>query len=56
MGRLIFSTLFSIFLIIGGLSGQFVFRGTNSSGLLVAVGVLYLIYDIYKIVKYQQSK
>ena len=56
MGRLIFSTLFSIFLIVGGLSGRLVFRGTNSSGLLVIIGVLYLIYDIYKIIKYQQNK
>ena len=56
MVRLILSAVISIILIIGGLSGQLVFRGTNSSGLLAAVGFFYLIYDIYKIIKYQQHK
>lgn len=55
MGGLIIGAIFSIILIIGGLSGQLVLRGTNSSQLLVVVGVLYLIYDIYKIIKYQKN-
>ncbi len=55
MTRLIINLIISIGLIIGGLSGQLVLRGTNSSGLLIAVGVLYLIYDIYLIAKYKKS-
>lgn len=39
----------SIGLIIAGLSGEFVLRGTNSSTALVVVGCLYLIYDIVKL-------
>ena len=40
------SILFSIFLILGGLSGRYVLRGTNSSGALVVVGFLFLLWDI----------
>ena len=45
-GSNILSILFSIFLILGGLSGRYVLRGTNSSGALVVVGFLFLIWDI----------
>lgn len=41
----------SIGLIIAGLSGDFVLRGTNSSTALVVVGCLYLIYDIVKLAR-----
>ena len=40
------SILFSVFLILGGLSGRFVLRGTNSSAALVVAGFLFLIWDI----------
>ena len=40
------SILFSVFLILGGLSGRYVLRGTNSSGALVVAGFLFLIWDI----------
>ena len=45
-GSNILSILFSIFLILGGLSGRYVLRGTNSSGALVGVGFRFLIWDI----------
>jgi len=38
-----------IFFIIGGLSGEFVLRGTNSSALLVVVGIGLVIWGIYKL-------
>ena len=40
----------SIALIVGGISGEFVLRGTNSSPALVAVGILWLIFDIIQVV------
>ena len=55
MGRLILGLIISIAIIIGGLSGSLVLRGTNSSELLVAFGVVYLIFDVYKIIKYQRN-
>lgn len=36
-------------MIIGGLTGSLVLRGTHSSIALVVVGVLFLIYDISKL-------
>jgi len=56
MARLILGALVSIIMLIGGLSGQFVFRGTNSSLLLVVASGGYLIYDIYRIIKYCQNR
>ena len=47
----IFGILISLALIIGGLSGKLVLRGTNSSTALVIVGILFLIYEIYAAVK-----
>lgn len=55
MGRYILGLIVSIIMVIGGLSGRLVLRGTNSSGTLVIVGILYLIYDIYLIVKYKRN-
>jgi hypothetical protein len=52
----ILQLLISIGLIIGGLSGEMVLRGTNSSLALVAVGFLWLAYDIYRIVIYTKKK
>jgi hypothetical protein len=46
----IIQLLLSIGLIIGGLSGEFVLRGTESSELLVVAGFAWLAYDIYSIV------
>ena len=40
----------SVGLIVGGLSGELVLRGTDSSAALVAVGVLWLIFDISQFV------
>jgi hypothetical protein len=52
---LILQTLLSIAMIVGGLSGEFVFRGTNSSVLLVVAGFIWLAYDIYSIFAYVKS-
>ena len=48
--------IISIFLIIGGLSGGLVLRGTDSSGALVVVGIGLLIYDIVLIATHNKSK
>lgn len=55
IGRII-GILISLGLIIGGLSGEFVLRGTNSSIALVVAGVIFLIWDIYKIIKDRKNK
>lgn len=47
----IISLLLSVLLILGGASGQFVLRGTNSSVGLMLVGLGYLAWDIYSIIK-----
>ena len=46
MGGKIFGLVISIGLIIGGLSGQMVLRGTDSSAALVVAGIIFLILDI----------
>jgi hypothetical protein len=52
----IIQLLISIGLIIGGLSGKLVLRGTRSSPALVGFGCLWLIYDICNIVVYIKKK
>ena len=52
----ILQLLISIGLIIGGLSGEMVLRGTDSSLALVGFGSLWLAYDIYRIVIYTKKK
>ena len=52
----IIQLLLSVGLIIGGLSGEMVLRGTNSSSALVVFGFLWLAYDIYCIVVYTRKK
>ncbi len=46
----------SIGLILGGLSGEMVLRGTESSGALVVFGVIFLIYDIWTIATHKSGK
>ena len=46
----IFGILISIGLILGGASGNFVLRGTESSGALVLVGFAFLVFDIIKLI------
>jgi hypothetical protein len=41
--------LFGIIFIIGGLSGDMVLVGTDSSGLLVLVGVVLVIWGISRV-------
>ena len=55
LGWKIFGLLISIGLIIGGLSGEMVLRGTESSGALVVAGVLFLIWDIYSIATHNRQ-
>lgn len=50
IGRII-GLLISVGLIIAGLSGNFVLRGTDSSVALVIAGVVFLIFDIIGIVR-----
>ncbi len=50
IGRII-GIIISIGLIIAGLSGDFVLRGTNSSIALVIFGVVFLIWDVIKLLK-----
>ena len=45
----IIGIIISIAIIIGGLTGGLVLRGTNSSIALVVVGILFLLYDISKL-------
>ena len=52
----IFGLFVSVALIIMGLSGQFVLKGTDSSLALVIVGVLFLIFDIVGIVRSNKNK
>jgi uncharacterized membrane protein YhaH (DUF805 family) len=46
----------SIFMIWGGLSGELVLRGTESSTALVILGFLLLIFDIYAIATHKKIK
>ncbi|MBR3408492.1 MAG: hypothetical protein IKG86_06595 [Paludibacteraceae bacterium] len=54
IGRII-GLLISIALIIMGLSGEYVLKGTESSTALVVVGVLFLIVDIIGIVRTKKN-
>jgi len=54
-GGKILGLFVSIFLIIGGASGQMVLRGTESSTALVVVGVLFLIWDVISIATHKSS-
>lgn len=55
-GSRIIGILLSIGLIIAGLSGAFVLRGTNSSTALVIAGIIYLIWDIIGAIKDSKAK
>jgi hypothetical protein len=46
--------ILGIIFIIGGLSGELVFIGTNSGGLLAGVGVILVIWGAYRL--YQKRK
>jgi hypothetical protein len=46
----------SLVMIIGGLSGELVLRGTNSSTALVIVGVLLLVFEIVMLAASNQNK
>jgi hypothetical protein len=43
-------------LIIAGLSGEFVLKGTDSGIALVIAGLIYLIWDIISIVRYRNKQ
>ena len=42
------SIIIGIFMLIGGLSGKLVFRGTNSSAVLVVVSIIVIIRGFYQ--------
>lgn len=50
------SIIFGILFIIAGASGQFVFRGTDSSALLVVAGVISIIIGIINLVRKSGSR
>lgn len=56
LGGKIFGLLVSVGLIIGGLSGDMVLRGTNSSTALVVAGFAFLALDIYKLATHGRTK
>jgi len=56
LGWKIVGLLVSIFLIWGGLSGELVLRGTNSSGALVVFGFIFLIVDIIAIATHKRKQ
>ena len=49
-GSDVFGVLISVGLIFGGLSGQYVLRGTQSSSALVVAGFIFLVIDIIGII------
>lgn len=55
MWQKILGLFFSIFLIVGGASGELVLRGTNSSEALMVAGVIFLIWDIYSIATHKKD-
>ena len=50
VGKII-GLIISLVMIIGGLSGAFVLKGTNSSVALVVIGFIFLVIDIIGIVR-----
>ena len=52
----LFGLAASIFFIVGGLSGQYALKGTNSSEALVVVGVLFLLYNMFLIVTHESGE
>lgn len=56
LGWKIFGLVVSIGLIGGGLSGEMVLRGTESSTALIVVGSLLLVADIYSIATHKKKK
>ena len=51
----IIGLLISIGLIVAGLSGDFVLKGTESSTALVVAGVVFLIIDIIGIIRFKRN-
>ena len=52
----IIGLIISIGLILGGLSGELVLRGTESSTALIVVGVLFLIWDLYALATHNRNE
>ena len=55
MGKKFLGLFISILLIWGGLSGEFVLRGTNSSVALVIAGFVFLVLDIYSLATHRNQ-
>ena len=56
MGWKIFGLFVSVALIIGGLSGEMVLRGTKSSTALVVFGFVFFIADVYSIITHKKQQ
>ncbi|NVO09605.1 MAG: hypothetical protein HXX16_06565 [Bacteroidales bacterium] len=56
MIRIILNFIIGIILIIGGLSGRLVYRGTHNSFLVVAIGIILIIYGIVLIVRKKEDE
>ena len=52
----VFGIIVSIIFIIGGLGGYLVLRGTNSSELLVILGIILFIWNVYSIINRNKSE
>ncbi|MCR5617192.1 MAG: hypothetical protein K6F83_02755 [Clostridiales bacterium] len=55
-GGSLWGILISVGMILGGLSGRFVLRGTQSSGALVLVGIVFLVIDIIGYIRANSKK
>ena len=55
MVSIIIGIVISLGLIIAGISGEYVLKGTDSSVALIIAGCIFLVYEIYKIVKYKKG-
>ena len=53
--RGVIGLIISVIMIIGGLSGNLVLKGTDSGGALAAVGGVFLVINVFRIVQTRSS-
>lgn len=56
MIRIVLNFIIGFVLIIGGLSGRLVYRGTHNSLLVVGIGIILIIYGIVLIVRQREEE
>jgi hypothetical protein len=49
--RGIIDIIIGLVMVVGGLSGNLVFRGTDSGGLLAVVGVVLIGFGVFRLIK-----